>query len=186
MRSQILILSVVLLLIFAGSAKSQISIGYSVLSLDTSDSHDLSGIETRFRFPLNQSRGGILTNFAFNVGYYNNGDAFDDPVWNLLTGTLGLELATHERLGDSRVFLRPSISGGGTFAFYKSRVRRLSTFFEEDEDAFGWIGQVGAVLGIEGNENMGVEVSYGLHGIDFNEEADGTHQQFYIGLFLGF
>ncbi len=187
MRSQVFVCAAIITLVFAGSARSQFGIGYSVFSLDAASStDDLEGVEMRVRFPLNQVKDGLQTNLAFNVGYYNGGDALEDPIWNLLTGTFGLELATHERLGESNFFIRPSISAGGTVAFYKNRVRILGDFFEEDEDAFGWMGQVGAVLGIEGNKNLGVEVSYGWHGIDFNDEADGTHNQFYIGLFLGY
>lgn len=186
MRFRVFVFAAIVTFAFPGSARSQIGIGYSLFSLDASGSDELKGLETRIRFPLNQTRDSLQANLAFNVGYYNGGDAFEDPIWNLFTGTFGLELATHERLGQSDFFIRPSICGGGTIAFYKSRVRTLANLFEEDEDAFGWMGQVGAVLGIEGNEDIGVEVSYGWHGIDFNDEADGTHNQFYIGLYLGF
>jgi hypothetical protein len=29
---------------------------------------------------------------------------------------------------------------------------------------------------------LGLEVSYSWHGTDFNDEADGVHNQFYVGL----
>lgn len=186
MRSQAFICAVVVTLFLAGSARSQFGIGYSSFSLDTSGSDDLDGFEVRLRFPLIPSAETLETNFAFNVGFYGGGDLLEDPVSNLLTGTFGLELATHQRLGQSDFFVRPSVCAGGTLAFYKSRVRVLANLFEEDEDAFGWMGQIGAVLGIEDNNDVGLEVSYGWHGIDFNDEADGTHNQFYIGLFFGF
>jgi hypothetical protein len=176
-----------IVLYFAGSAMSQYGgVGYSVFSVDsTMQSNDLKGPEIRFRFPINKEGYGLKFIPGFNLAYYWNGDEVKDPVWNLITLSPLVEFALHEQIGQSDFFFRPSIGIGGTLAVYESRLRTTSDIFDEkSETAFGWMGQVGITLGIE--NKIGVEVSYGLHELDFNDEADGTHSQLYIGLAFGF
>jgi hypothetical protein len=183
MRASLFVWSAALVLVLGGVARSQVGGGYSVLSLDAANGDDLDGFEMRVRFPLGRPEVYPQPRLAFGVGFFPGGDAFEDPVSNLMLGTLGLDLAWRHNLGQSNLFLEPSVGGGATWANYTSRFRTLADIFEEDDDAFGWTGRVGVTLGFDGaGGNFGVEVSYSWLGIDFNDEADGVHNQFYVGL----
>lgn len=70
-------------------------------------------------------------------------------------------------------------------AAYSGRVRVLSDLFEEEDFAVGWAVRPTLLCGYQRhNWALGAELSYGALGIDFTDEASGTHEEVYLGLFL--
>jgi hypothetical protein len=162
-------------------------VGYSQLSLDVGhdENHDGWGLLFRGYRPIARDTKNLRMVYGFRTSYYPGGDAFENAIWNAWMLTPEIGLAWHQPLSDLGIFLEPSVTIGMPIAMYSRRVVRLSDLFEEQDTIIGWAARPGLLLGYQRqNWAVGVDASYGLEGIDFSEEASGTHHELYLGIFL--
>jgi hypothetical protein len=169
-------------------AKSQLGGGYSRLRLDTPSKECMDGVGFRTRLPLEEADeelGGLQINLALDIIYYGS-TAFESPysIEDLNTFGLGFELAPYFKLGQSDLFLVPSVCVGGKIAIYES-THIISPYLldKRDEKDFGFMTQVGLALTGDG---AGIQVAYSWNDLNFNRQIDGTHEELYIGIFARF
>jgi hypothetical protein len=181
----------VILLSMAGWASGHggwdFGVGYSRLSLDIGKGEDHDGYTLLFRGsrPIVENAENVRMVFGFRTSFYPGGDAFENAIWNVWMLTPEIGLALHQQLGDSGLFLEPSVTIGAPIATYRRRVVTLGDLLDEQDTTVGWAVRPGVLLGYQHqNLALGVEVSYGFEGIDFSKEASGTHGELYLGFCL--
>ncbi len=188
MQLKFYVTTVVLVLVFTGTANSQIGGGYSLLTLDSPNKDNFHGFEMRLRLPMDhvdKNTGGIQTSLAIHAATYGgNAHTNSYEISNLSDFGVGLELASYFKLAGINGFIVPSVDAGGTMAYYNS-THIISPYLldKKEERAFGWMAHVGLAYA---TDQAGIEVSYGWNGIDFNNSANGIHRQLYVGLFVRF
>jgi hypothetical protein len=204
MRRNIFIFALVTLIITAGTSQAANyldgGIGYKRLTLDGGGNDEFGGWGPMFRFWFGDPMGsdGLQPYFSLNSSSYS-GDMDDDPIWNIWILSPEVGVVLRKSIGDSGLFIEPSMTVGAAFATYERRGDYyVSYIVGEDDTAVGWVLRPGVLLGY-GRDTwcVGVETSYGFLDIDFADEVrfvydghlyhtdavEGTHKELYVGFF---
>ena len=204
MSRNVFVLALVILMAAAGTSQAVYyldgGIGYGRLSLDGGNNDEFSGWGPSFRYwfsdPMNSD--GLQPYLGLHSSSYS-GDMDDDPIWDIWILTPEVGLAFQKSIGNSGLFIEPSVSVGAAIATYERRGDfYVSYIVGEDDTAFGWVLRPGVLLGYKRDTwCAGVEASYGFLDIDFSDDVrfvfdghlyhtnavEGTHEELYIGFF---
>lgn len=204
MRINVFVLALVTLMISAGTLQAQYTldggVGYRRLTLDGGSNDEFSGWGPMFRFWFGDPMGGdgLRPYLGLNSSNYS-GDMRDDPIWDIWILTPEVGVVLQKSIGDSGLFIEPSVTIGAAIATYERRGDSyVSYILGESDTAVGWVLRPGILLGYKRDTwCVGVETSYGFLDIDFADEVrfvfdgdlyhtdtvDGTHEELYIGFF---
>lgn len=204
MCKNVFVLALVILMTATGTSQAAHyldgGIGYKRLSLDGGNNDEFSGWGPAFRFWFSDpmERDGLRPFLSLHSSSYA-GDMSDDPIWDISIFTPEVGLAWHKSLGESGLFIEPSVTVGAAIATYERRGDfYVSYHLGEDDTAVGSVIRPGVLFGYQKDTwIIGVEASYGLLDIDFADkvrfvydgdlysspEVKGTHEELYIGFF---
>ena len=190
MRNNVFVLALVILMAAAGTSQAvhylDGGIGYKRLSLDGDNNDEFSGWGPSFRYWFSDptSGDGLRPYLGLHSSSYS-GDMGDDPIWDIWILAPEVGLAFQKSIGDSGLFIEPSLSVGAAIATYERRGDFYASYMlGEDDTAVGLALRPGVLLGYKWDKWWsGLEVSYGFLNIDFSDAVDGTHEELYIGFF---
>jgi len=204
MRNNVCVWALATLMVAAGVSQGASyldgGIGYARLSLDGNNGDEISGWGPAFRYWFSDVMDGNGLRPFLGLHSTNYlGDSDEDSIWNVWMLAPEVGLAWHKSLGDSGLFIEPSMTAGAAIAMYTRRGDYLVSYYVgEDDTAVGWVVRPGVLLGYQKDSwSIGAEVSYGLLNVDFSDkvrfvfdgelytspEVKGTHEELYIGLF---
>jgi hypothetical protein len=179
----------VVVLCAVGSAQGQggadVGGGFYRLTLDAVDSDPLDGYGFGLRgwFPPAREADILRIFLGLRVAWFP-GDSLETAIWSvtMITPEIGLSC----RLGESPgLLIEPMVAAGAPMASFTGRWRTLADISDEDDFAIGWSVRPGLLFGYQGDTwAFGGEVSLGFLNVDFTDEANGTHEDLYVGLFF--
>jgi hypothetical protein len=203
-RKNVFVWVLVILMVAAGTSQGvpyfEGGVGYGRLSLDGDSNDEFSGWGPAFRFWFSDpiEMDGLRPFLSLHSSSYS-GDMNDDPIWDIWIFSPEVGLALHKNLGDSGLFIEPSVTVGVAIATYERRGEFFASYrLGEDDTAVGSVIRPGVLFGYQQDTwTIGVEASYGLLDIDFADEVrfvyggdlytspevKGTHEELYIGFF---
>jgi len=167
-----------------------VGFGYSRLSVDGEHGADLEGWGFAYHFqvwPSSESEG-LLARLGVQ-GTWNNADSDLDPydifrterIENVDLLTPQVEVGWHQKIGTS-VFIEPSVALGWAIALYQPR-----EILEDKDIETGLAIRPGVLIGLGSNRPcIGIDVSYGLAQIDFEDGVGGDNKDLYVGAFVRF
>lgn len=126
MRKNVFVLALMILTAAAGTSQAlhylDGGIGYNRLTLDGGNNDEFSGWGPMFRFgfsdPMNGD--GLRPYVSLNSSSYP-GDMDDDPIWDIWILSPEVGLAYQKSIGESGLFIEPSMSVGAAIATYERR-----------------------------------------------------------------
>lgn len=167
-----------------------VGFGYSKLSIDGEHGADLDGwgFALHFQFWPGTEKEGLLARFGIQ-GTWNNGDSDLDPdnifysekIWNVNMLTPQVEVGLRKEIGTS-LFVEPSVAVGWAIALYEPRY-----IFDEEDIATGLAVRPGLIIGLGSNRPcLGIDLSYGLVQIDFEDGVGDNNHDLYLGVCFRF